>query len=179
MLNSVDLGVYGRDALPCPPIECRVRVIPEPILRLTSIDLNACKDVATLDELFNFGNDYLGLVKAGRIASGLVPPSLEGTATRLDDLPRRVVRPGHGPGGQQGRPHPEGLAAGRLHEPAGVTISLLMRDPSDQKPHRPARTGGGAAVVAGDLGEWIGVQRPAGLRRHLPGGEDHPRRPRG
>ncbi len=42
---SVDLGVHGRDDRPRPPIETRVRVIPEPILRLTSIDLNACKDV--------------------------------------------------------------------------------------------------------------------------------------
>src|SRR3954464_1786057 len=93
---SVDLGLHGRDDRPRPPIETRVRVIPEPLLRLTSIDLNACKDVATLEELFNFGNDYLGLVKAGVIASGLIPPSFEGTATRLDELLGRVVRPGHG-----------------------------------------------------------------------------------
>ena len=93
---SVDLGVYGRDDRPIPPIETRVRVIAEPILRLTSIDLNACKDVSTLEELFNFGNDYLGLVKAGVIASGLVPASLEGTSARLDELLASVVRPGHG-----------------------------------------------------------------------------------
>ena len=87
---SVDLGVHGRDESPIPPIETRVRVIAEPLLRLTSVDLNACKDVTTLDELFNFGNDYLGLVKAGVIASGLVPPSLEGTsaAARRDCSPR-------------------------------------------------------------------------------------------
>lgn len=93
---SVDLGVHGRDLRPSPPIECRVRVIAEPLLRLTSIDLNTCKDVESLDELFNFGNDYLGLVKAGVIASGLVPPSLEGTTVKLSDLLARVVRPGHG-----------------------------------------------------------------------------------
>ena len=58
-------------------------MIAEPILRLTSIDLNACKDVDSLEELFNFGNDYLGLVKAGVVASGLIPPALEGTTTRL------------------------------------------------------------------------------------------------
>ena len=73
---SVDLGVHGRDLRPGPPIECWVRVIARPLLRLTSIDLNSCKDVESLEELFNFGNDYLGLVKAGVIASGLVPPSL-------------------------------------------------------------------------------------------------------
>jgi galactokinase/mevalonate kinase-like predicted kinase len=93
---SVDLGVHGRDDTPRPPIETRVRVIPEPLLRLTSIDLNACKDVTTLEELFNFGNDYLGLVKAGVIASGLIPPSFEGTGIRLRDVLDRVVRPGHG-----------------------------------------------------------------------------------
>ncbi len=93
---SVDLGVLGRDPHPRPPIETRVRVIAEPILRLTSVDLGACKDVATLEELFNFGNDYLGLVKAGVIASGLVPASLEGTGARLDELLASVVRPGHG-----------------------------------------------------------------------------------
>ena len=36
---SVDLGVYQRDAEPKPPIETYVRVIDEPILRLTSIDI--------------------------------------------------------------------------------------------------------------------------------------------
>jgi galactokinase/mevalonate kinase-like predicted kinase len=93
---SVDLGVHGRDAEALPPIECRVRVIGEPLLRLTSIDLGACKDVDSLEELFNFGNDYLGLVKAGVIASGLVPPSLEGTNVKLSELLARVIRPGHG-----------------------------------------------------------------------------------
>lgn len=93
---SVDLGVHGRDDRPTPPIECRLRVIAEPLLRLTSIDLNATKDVDSLDELFNFGNDYLGLVKAGVIASGLVPPSLEGASATLAEVLAKVVRPGHG-----------------------------------------------------------------------------------
>jgi galactokinase/mevalonate kinase-like predicted kinase len=93
---SVDLGVHGRDLSPTPPIETRLRVITEPILRLTSIDLNACKDVESLDELFNFGNDYLGLIKAAVVASGLIPPALEGTRIGLAELLGRVVRDGHG-----------------------------------------------------------------------------------
>jgi hypothetical protein len=93
---SVDLGVHGRDDRPRPPIETYCRVIAEPILRLTSIDLGSCKDVATLEELFNFGNDYLGLVKAGVIASGLFPPSLEGNGSKLGEVLARVVRPGFG-----------------------------------------------------------------------------------
>lgn len=93
---SVDLGVHGRDDRPRPPIEVYVRALSEPILRLTSIDLEATKDVDSFDELFNFGNDYLGLVKAGVIASGLVPPSFEGAGSTLPELLAHVVRPGHG-----------------------------------------------------------------------------------
>ncbi len=93
---SVDLGVYGRDALVTPPIETRVRVIPEPLLRLTSIDLQVTKDIVDLRELFNFGNDYLSLLKAGIIASGLVPPSLEGAEQSLTRLLAQVIGPGMG-----------------------------------------------------------------------------------
>jgi len=93
---SVNLGVYGRDRDVKPPVETYVRVIPEPVLRLTSVDLEATKDITTLEDLFNFGNDYLGLLKAGVIASGLVPPSFEGTDQRIADILGRVVEPGMG-----------------------------------------------------------------------------------
>jgi hypothetical protein len=93
---SVDLGVYGRDDAARPPIESYVRVIDEPLLRLTSIDLNATKDITSLDELFNFGNDYLGLLKAGVIASGLIAPGFEGTGIDLADILARIA--GHGKG---------------------------------------------------------------------------------
>ncbi|HEY3415786.1 MAG TPA: UTP--glucose-1-phosphate uridylyltransferase, partial [Armatimonadota bacterium] len=93
---SVDLGVYGRDADARPPIETYVRVIPEPVLRLTSVDLQTTKDIADLAELFNFGNDYLSLLKAGVIASGLIPPSFEGTGHALADILAQVVAPGMG-----------------------------------------------------------------------------------
>ena len=92
---SVDLGVHGRDPAPTPPIETRVRRSPSQSLRFTSIDLNACKDVDSLEELFNFGNDYLGLIKAAVVASGLVPPSLEGTH-RGSPTCSAIVRDGHG-----------------------------------------------------------------------------------
>jgi galactokinase/mevalonate kinase-like predicted kinase len=93
---SVDLGLYGRDARTTPPIATYVRVISEPILRISSLDLGATKDVDSLGELFNFGNDYLGLVKAGIIASGLIPPSFEGTGIALSEILGRIVRPGYG-----------------------------------------------------------------------------------
>ncbi len=93
---SVDLGVYGRDREIQPPIETYIRVIPEPLLRLTSIDLEATKDVSDLSDLFNFGNDYLSLLKAGVIASGLIPPSFEGTNQTIEDILGSVVGPGLG-----------------------------------------------------------------------------------
>lgn len=93
---SVDLGVYGRDAETRPPVEAYVRVIAEPLLRLTSIDLGATKDITDLQDLFNFGNDYLSLLKAGIIASGFIPPSFEGTEHSLSDILARLIRPGMG-----------------------------------------------------------------------------------
>ncbi len=93
---SVDLGVYGRDAEQRPPIETYARVIPEPLLRLTSIDLETTKDITELTDLFNFGNDYLSLLKAGVIASGFIPSSFEGTHQRIADILARVIAPGMG-----------------------------------------------------------------------------------
>jgi hypothetical protein len=60
---SVDLGVHGRDAGARPPVEVFFRVIDEPLLRLTSIDLDATADITDLGEVFDFGRDHLGLLK--------------------------------------------------------------------------------------------------------------------
>lgn len=93
---SVDLGVHGRDAVPRPPVEAYVRVIEEPVLRLTSVDLLATADVVSLAEVFDFAKDYLGLLKAAVIAAGIVPPGVEGSGQSLSDLLARVVGPGLG-----------------------------------------------------------------------------------
>ena len=93
---SVDLGVHGRDAAPRPPVEACLRVIEEPVLRLTSVDLGATADITELSEVFDFAKDYLGLIKAAVIASGLVPPGLEGSGQSLAALLARVVGPGRG-----------------------------------------------------------------------------------
>lgn len=93
---SIDLSVYRRDRDPRPPVESYVRVLPEPLLRLTSVDLETTKDITDLRDLFNFGNDYLSLLKAGVIASGMIPPSLEGTDQRIEQILARVVGPGMG-----------------------------------------------------------------------------------
>ena len=69
---SIDLGVHGRDPSPKPPVEVYFRVIEEPVLRLTSVDLGATAEITQLSEVFDFAKDYLGLLKAAVIASGLV-----------------------------------------------------------------------------------------------------------
>ncbi len=93
---SIDLGVHGRDALPRPPVEAYLRVIEEPILRLVSADLGCTADISNLAEVFDFAKDYLGLLKAAVIASGIVPPGIEGSGQSLAELLARIVGPGRG-----------------------------------------------------------------------------------
>lgn len=93
---SIDLCVRGRDKAPRPPVEAYLRVIDEPVLRLTSVDLGATADLTDLAEVFDFAKDYLGLLKAAVIASGLVPPGIEGSSQSLVELLARIVAPGHG-----------------------------------------------------------------------------------
>ena len=93
---SIDLGVHGRDAAPKPPVEAYLRVIDEPVLRLTSVDLGATADVTDLADVFDFAKDYLGLLKAAVIASGVVPPGMEGSGESLAELLSRLAGPGRG-----------------------------------------------------------------------------------
>jgi hypothetical protein len=85
---SVDLGVRrdGHSAETKPPVEAYLRVIDRPVLRLVSIDLKASVEIATIAEVFDFARDYLGLLKAAVIASGIVPPGLEGATQPLSDV---------------------------------------------------------------------------------------------
>ncbi len=93
---SVDLGVHGRDAATHPPVEACLRVIDEPVLRLTSVDLGVSADICKLGEVFDFARDYLGLLKAAVIAAGIVPPGIEGSGQELGDLLARIAGPGRG-----------------------------------------------------------------------------------
>jgi hypothetical protein len=93
---SIDLGVHGRDQMTQPPVEAYLRVIDEPVLRLTSVDLGATADISSLAEMFDFARDYLGLLKAAVIASGIVPPGIEGSGLNLADLLACVVGNGRG-----------------------------------------------------------------------------------
>ncbi|MBC7924251.1 MAG: UTP--glucose-1-phosphate uridylyltransferase [Bryobacteraceae bacterium] len=95
---SVDLAVRGRGSqVPRPPIQTFFRVIDEPVLRLVSVDLQTHANINTIEEVFDFGRDYLGLLKAAVIASGIVPTGLEGCSQSLASLLARLTgRSGHG-----------------------------------------------------------------------------------
>src|ERR1043166_6521870 len=88
---SIDLAVHGRDRAPQPPVEAYLRVIEEPVLRLTSVDLGASADISQLSEVFDFAKDYLGLLKAAVIAAGIVPPGIEGSGQSLASLLERMA----------------------------------------------------------------------------------------
>lgn len=93
---SVDLGVHGRDATTSPPVEAYLRVIEKPVIRLTSIDLDVTAEISSLGDVFDFAKDYLGLLKAAVIASGVVPPGIEGSGQKLEELLERLVGAGRG-----------------------------------------------------------------------------------
>jgi hypothetical protein len=90
---SVDLAVRGAAVAPTPkpPVEAYLRVIDQPVLRLVSVDLQATAEIATIDEVFDFARDYLGLLKAAVIASGLVPPGMEGATQPLSEVLARLT----------------------------------------------------------------------------------------
>ena len=93
---SIDLAVRGQGA-PQPPVEAWFRVIDQPILRLVSVDLQSSAELGSIAEVFDFAHDYLGLLKAAVIASGIVPPGLEGATQPLGDVLTHLIgRAGHG-----------------------------------------------------------------------------------
>jgi UTP--glucose-1-phosphate uridylyltransferase len=102
---SIDLSIHGQAAHgaasgvhePRPPVAAYLRVIDRPVIRLASVDLDATAEIHDLQELFDFGRDYLGLLKAAVIASGIVPPGLESSGQPLAHLLGQLLqRPGHG-----------------------------------------------------------------------------------
>ena len=93
---SVDLCISGSCNNPVPPIETYLRVIDEPVIRLVSTDLEATADIQYISEVFDFAKDYLGLIKAALIASGIVPPGMEGVDLPVSALLEKMIGPGLG-----------------------------------------------------------------------------------
>ncbi|MBN2011793.1 UTP--glucose-1-phosphate uridylyltransferase [candidate division KSB1 bacterium] len=95
---SIDLCIRDISGMnkPKPPVEAYFRVIDRPVLRLVSVDLEAVAEITSLAEVFDFARDYLGLLKGAVIASGIVPPGMEGAEQPLSDVLGRLVKPGYG-----------------------------------------------------------------------------------
>ncbi len=156
---SIDLGVHGRDCATQPPVEACLRVIDEPVLRLTSVDLAASADISSLAEMFDFARDYLGLLKAAVIAAGIVPPGIEGSGQNLADLLARLV--GHGRGLElvsHVNDIPKGSRLAVSTNLLASLISVCMRATSQAK----SLIGGLAeeerrlVLARALLGEWLG-----------------------
>lgn len=88
---SIDLAVESSGSNPRPPVQAFVRVIDRPVLRLVSVDLQAEVDITKIDDVFDFAKDYLGLLKAAVIASGIVPPGMEGCHREMSELLRQFI----------------------------------------------------------------------------------------
>ena len=156
---SVDLGVRGRDTTSNPPIETYLRVIDCPIIRLTSVDLGCTVDVDSIAGMFDFARDYLGLLKAAVIASGIVPPGLEGCGHSLSGLLARLVGSGKGiEVVSKVNDIPKGSRLAVSTNLLGSLISLMMRATNQTTNltgtlHESDRRLVAARAI---LGEWIG-----------------------
>jgi len=88
---SVNLRINGSNDPLIPPCECYCRVIDEPVIYLRSIDLRTSKKIYDLNDLFDFGSDDLSLLKAGVVASGIIPPVFEGKDIPLREILKRLL----------------------------------------------------------------------------------------
>ena len=156
---SVNLGVLDRDSQPQPPIECYLRVIDKPILRLASIDLKASAEIETIAEVFDFGRDYLGLIKAAVIASGIVPPGMEGCGRSIKSLFETIIGPGLGLEiVSKVNDIPKGSRLAVSTNLLGSLISMCMRATGQVSALDGALNESDRRVIAARaiLGEWIG-----------------------
>ena len=156
---SVDLGVRGRDTSTKPPIETYLRVIDRPVIRLTSVDLGATVEVDSIASMFDFAQDYLGLLKAAVIASGVVPPGLEGCGHSLKGLLSRIVGSGKGiEVVSKINDIPKGSRLAVSTNLLGSLISLMMRATKQTASLTGTLQEGDRRLVAARaiLGEWIG-----------------------
>src|SRR3954447_5633322 len=156
---SIDLAVWGRDPAPKPPVEAYLRVIDEPVLRLVSVDLGARADITGLPEVFDFARDYLGLLKAAVIASGIIPPGVEGSGRSLADLLSRVVGPGRGLEIVSSVNNiPKGSRLAVSTNLLGALISVCMRATGQAKSLTGPLQEHDRRLVAARaiLGEWLG-----------------------
>lgn len=156
---SIDLAVHGQDRLPSPPVQAYLRVIDEPVLRLVSVDLGVKADLTALADVYDFAKDYLGLLKAAVIASGLVPPGMEGSGQPLAEVLEGLAGPGKG---LELVSHVNGIPKGsRLAVSTNLLASLIavcMRATGQTGALAGGLTEAERRIVASRaiLGEWLG-----------------------
>jgi hypothetical protein len=162
---SIDLAIHGSDHGlgahgPRPPVEAYLRVIDRPVIRLVSVDLDSTAEIHDLQEIFDFGRDYLGLLKAAVIASGIVPPGLESSGQPLSHLLEQLMqRPGLG---LEIVSHVNNIPKGsRLAVSTNLLASLIsvcMRATRQASPLTGELTEQERRLVAARaiLGEWLG-----------------------
>ncbi len=157
---SVDLSVLGSStSSPKPPIDTYLRVIDEPVLRLTSIDLATSASIDKLSDVFDFAKDYLGLIKAAVIASGIIPPGMEGADLPLSQLLEKMVGEGRGIElVSQVNNIPKGSRLAVSTNLLASLISLCMRATGQTQSLEGSLIEDERRLVAAKaiLGEWIG-----------------------
>jgi len=156
---SVNLAVQGRHRQPEPPLDCTLRVIDRPVLRLVSIDLNALVEIQQVGQVFDFAADYLGLLKAAVIASGLVPAGLEGYQASIEAVLRPLVGPGLGLEiVSRVNDIPKGSRLAVSTNLLGGLIALCMRATGQVSALTGPLTEADRRIVAARaiLGEWLG-----------------------
>ncbi len=156
---SVDLAVRGRDPRPEPPIECWLRVIDAPVLRLCSVDLGAFADIDSLEEVFDFARDHLGLLKAAIIGAGVIPPGLEGSDRELRQVLATLCGEGRGlEVVSRVRDIPKGSRLAVSTNLLASLIALCMRATGQTKRLTGPLEEGERRTVAARaiLGEWLG-----------------------
>ncbi len=156
---SIDLAVRGRHQAPEPPIDCSLRVIDEPVLRLVSIDLDARTEIHDVNEVFDFARDYLGLLKGAVIAAGLIPPGMEGCGAKISDVFARMLGPGLGLEiTSRVNDIPKGSRLAVSTNLLGSLISLCMRATRQVSSLTGQLEESDRRIVAARaiLGEWLG-----------------------
>lgn len=156
---SIDLAVRGRHQAPEPPIDCSLRVIDEPVLRLVSIDLDARTEIHDVNEVFDFARDYLGLLKGAVIAAGLIPPGMEGCGAKISDVFSRMLGPGLGVEiTSRVNDIPKGSRLAVSTNLLGSLISLCMRATRQVSSLTGQLEESDRRIVAARaiLGEWLG-----------------------
>jgi hypothetical protein len=155
---SIDLSLG--DENPSPPVEGYLRTIDRPILRLVSVDLDVVAEIDDVQSLFDFGRDYLGLLKAAVIAAGVVPPGMEGETRPIGPILAALTgRPDRGLElVSRVKNIPKGSRLAVSTNLLACLISLMMRATGQVRRLDGGLEEGERQIVAARaiLGEWLG-----------------------